>query len=162
MKMCILFISLDISIIHIWGWFYYLITNILCPWMYLYRIVSMTLVNNKLIQYSCVTIYYSVIPYPVLWTWQQPPPARLRSLLVLVATRMTHSSRHKIWKPLPQWIQYGLTEPILAQYQSLQTIVMEQICIEEPELVLISLGLVLNFITFVYILYRTAISCKKL
>ena len=49
----------------------------------------------QLIQYSCVKIYYSILPYPVDQTTSSPP-ACLRSLPVLAAARMTHSSKHTI------------------------------------------------------------------
>ena len=39
---------------------------------------------------------YTILYFHILWTRQQPPPACLRSLPVLAAARMTHSSRHKI------------------------------------------------------------------
>ena len=37
---------------------------------------------------------YTILYFHILWTRQQPPPACLRSLPVLAAARMTHSSRH--------------------------------------------------------------------
>ena len=49
----------------------------------------------QLIQYSCVKIYYSILPYPVDQTTSSPP-ACLRSLPVLAAARMTHRRKHTI------------------------------------------------------------------
>ena len=49
----------------------------------------------QLIQYSCVKIYYSILPYPVDQTTSSPP-ACLCFLPVLAAVRMTHRRKHTI------------------------------------------------------------------
>ena len=66
-----------------------------------------------------------------------------------------------MWEHSPPWIQCGSTPPIPPQSQLLQTLVMERVCLEDSELVLITVGLVLNLASFIIICYRTLKACKN-
>ena len=116
----------------------------------------------QLIQYSCVKIYYSILPYPVDQTTSSPP-ACLRSLPVLAAARMTHSSKHTIGETFDSintlWAHRtntGSIIPIASNHQDKEDLYRTQ------EIILIIAGLLVNLCIFLMIVYNTIKSCKKL
>ena len=67
-----------------------------------------------------------------------------------------------MWEHSPPWIQCGSTPPIPPQSQLLQTHIMDRVCLEDSELVLVTVGLVLLLALFIILCYRTIKSCKNI
>ena len=67
-----------------------------------------------------------------------------------------------MWEHSPPWIQCGSTPSIPPQSQLLQTHIMDRVCLEDSELVLVTVGLVLLLALFIILCYRTLKSCKNI
>ena len=114
----------------------------------------------QLIQYSCVKIYYSILPYPVDQTTSSPP-ACLRSLPVLAAARMTHSSKHTIGETFDSIHTCSQNQYWLNYTSSIKPPRWRR-SVSNTGNILIIAGLLVNLCIFLMIVYNTIKSCKKL